>query len=346
MIKPKNLIVASVALAAVVGVVVVSENLTNKRPAAKSLKFFPTLSTSNISALLIADAADTVKLSRKGDTWFVGRPDGKSAMKALPISTSDGSASSAGAQPYPADSATVQAALEKIESMKKDVLVSENKDKQDVFEVDSVKGLFVEVWDDKGNSVGAFRIGKNGPDWSSHYVRMLGSNAVYSVGGSIRYAFFSDQKRWRDRSMIKFDKSLAQSLSVVKSGGFSLTIEKGKDSTGEIWSMTIPEKARAKKDEVVSLIDELSRLSCADWQEDTSSGRAAMGLTPPQMTIAVTMQNGNRHVVNIGEKSPTNQYWASVDGKEPIFLVPDHIVGRFDLTVDKIKEVEATVPNS
>jgi len=74
----------------------------------------------------------------------------------------------------------------------------------------------VEIKNDKGASIGALYIGKNGANWDQNFVREKGSNDVYLAGGSVRTAFFGDRKRWKDKTIVKFDKAFVKKLQIAK----------------------------------------------------------------------------------------------------------------------------------
>jgi len=223
--KGKKLLYTVSILILAILAIVVSEKLNKKAPTETSLKFFPTCTEKNISEITIKDSKDSVKVRRKGDVWVVSRFATGSVAQS-PLNTGSEQTTDANLVEFPADSASVATVLEKIVNMKKGELISENPAKQSIFEVDSSKGILVDVLDESGKSKGSFRIGKNGADWSSSYVRMVGSNAVYMVGGRVRYSFFTDLKRWRDKSIIKFDRSAAKRITLIKKGGSSLTVAK------------------------------------------------------------------------------------------------------------------------
>jgi hypothetical protein len=159
--KGNKLFLAIVILVLAVLTIIISENLSNKSPSESQKKFFPNLSESSISAITIKDSNDSVKIRRKGDIWVVDAYQSASAAPSgLPIE-GDSSKPAVSSKVYQADSASISTALEKILKMEKGVLISDNQEKQSVFEVDSAKGTLVELWDATGKIVGSFRIGKN-----------------------------------------------------------------------------------------------------------------------------------------------------------------------------------------
>ena len=338
----KKLLYAVVALVIAVLAIILGEQLNKKSPSGKSLSFFPNMTEKNISAVTITDAQGAVKVRKKGDIWVIGSAPSAQSTTSAGIG-SDTTAETAVAEiskEYGADSASIATLLEKLTSMKKGELVSENPSKQSIFEVDSANGILVEVWDETGKSKGSFKVGKNGPDWSSNYVRMVGSNQVYMVPGSIRHSFFTDHKRWRDKSIVKFDKSTVTriALNSKKSPGLALA----KADTGVSWDIVEPIKNPAKTDQVEELLNTLSRFNAADFEESQESD-TAMGFSSPELAIAVTFANGSSKNILIGSKRGDNKYRVRADGKETVFLINESEVNRLNkdsatLKADEPKE--------
>lgn len=350
--KTKNLIILGVILVVLIGIVVLSENLGSKQSSGESSTFFTGFSKDNCSAFQITDKSGTVKIRRKGDIWVVVNPEKNDAQDqkdknasviegmAENESKKDNMSGSPIYDEYPADSASVVTALEKIQNMKRDELISKNPEKQTTFEVDSAKGLLLEVWDNNKKSLGAVRIGKSGATWDSHYVRAVGSNNVYNVFGSVRYSFFTDEKRWRDKTVTKFDKSQVKKITLAKQDAEPIVIEKTIDTAGSpVWNISEPEKVKADSSAVEKMITALSGLTTAEWEESFDKSEKEMGLNPPQLQISVELENGDQKVIYKGnKKEDKSQIWVKVQNKEPIFLLYDSKFNDIDKGLADLKE--------
>jgi len=181
--KNKKLIFGTGAILLVIAIFMVTEKLNTLSPAEHKRAFFPHLEERTITSLVITEGENSVTLDRTSGSWMVS--------KTLEEQT------------YPADSASVQIAVEKIVSMRKGDLVSDNPANQPAFEVDDTNSMSVQIFTSNNNTAaGILHIGKTGPDWSSNYVRQGGTNAVYSVPGGLRYSLFCDIEKWRAREMV------------------------------------------------------------------------------------------------------------------------------------------------
>lgn len=329
----KKLLIWVSALIVVIAIIIVNETLSNRKPSEKTLKFFPTATEKSIGAVFFMDAQDTIKLRKKGDIWVVEPAvysGEKGNSKGILADNKDNSSS----KEFTADSASIASMLEKLVSMKKGDIISENKEKQAIYEVDSSKGLFTEVFDLTGKSLGAFWIGKNTPDYNGNYVRPVFSNTVYSVSGSVKYSFFTDEKRWRNKTIVRFDKAQAKKITLNKKGTL-ISLSKAAD-TGSVWNLSEPVQLPAKSDQVDELLNTLSNFNAADF-EDSVYVDSAMGFNDPEMVVTVTV-GSTQKTVTIGKvKSNANKYWVRADGKNVTFLVYDYEIQKLDKNVDGLK---------
>jgi hypothetical protein len=224
--------------------------------------------------------------------------------------------------------------------MKRSVLISENPEKQSIFEVDTVKGLFVEVFDLSGKSKGSLLIGKTGTDWNSNYVRAVGSNDVYTVDGGIRNSLFTDIVRWRDKLMMTFDKATAKNITIAKGDSSTFTLTKA--DSGKAWNIVSPIQSVAKDDQVEGILSTLSRFNATDFQ-DSLLPDSVMGFSKPTLTITIGLASGSKKI-SVGAKRTDGKSYAMVEGKPTVYLISDSDLTSLnkDLNSFKIEPVKAT----
>lgn len=338
--KGKNLLYLAIILVVAISGIILSEKLSNQKPNEKSLEFFPGLSTKNITSIFIMNAGDTIQLHRKGDIWVVSPASSQQIGKGGDVSkpaSGNVNPNPSAVREYPVDSSSITTALDKITSMKKDVMVSENPSKQALFEVDSSKGTFVEIRDASGNIAGSVVIGKSGPDWNSNYVRMFRSNTVYSVLGSVGYALFSDEKRWRDKSILRFNKATAKNIVLTKKDGTTISLAKA--DSGNSWMILSPVKDTAKADKVDDILSAMSNLNATDFEDSTVSD-STIGLSIPEVSVVVSLGNQTVKKLSIGvKKGTTSNYYVKTEGRDVKFLVPENDINRINKTVDDLKGI-------
>ncbi len=129
-----------------------------------------------IDRIAIRQAAGTVELEKGSDGWTLTSP-----------------------LRYRADQAAVAEAVGKGNHIEISSLVSNNPEKQHLFQVDST-GTLVQFFD-KGNERAAVRIGKPSSAYTDTYVRREGSNDVYLAKGIISFLFTRATKEWRDKTI-------------------------------------------------------------------------------------------------------------------------------------------------
>lgn len=319
-----------------IAALVIGTKLQHKVPSESSLKFFPASSGKDLGSILIQEGSSIITLRRKGDVWVVAQPAaGSTQQRGALLPGADTSEQTAQSHEYPVDSAAIATVIEKIESAQKDALVSENPDKQAIFEVDTLKGIKVTLADMSGKKIGTLLIGKNGTDYSCNYVRELGSNSVYMVRGSIRYAVFTDLNRWREKSILKFDKSTAKGITLAKPEGLSITLAA---DTGSTWNIIEPIKSQANADVVDGILNTLSLLNASDF-EDSAHTDEAMGFTRPACAVTISFKNGSSRNLIFGEKKDDTKYWVKVDGKEQVFLVLQSDLENINKSLDDLKVI-------
>jgi hypothetical protein len=350
--KIKNLSLLAIVLIVLVGIIIIANQLQNQKPSEKSLVFLQDFSEAACSEIVVTEANQTAKLARKGSNWVVeGGQSAPSSTATSPIvspATPMQSTEQGKSDDYPADSAVIQTAIEKIKSLKKEDLISQNPQKQVELEVDTAKGVFVQVFGDKGKFIGAFYIGKSGANWDQNFVREKGSNDVYLVGGSVHSAFFGDSKKWKDKTIVKFDKAFVKKLQIAKkdSGTVELThvtASPTDTSIKEGWVLNSPEKVKIKKDKVEDALNTMSRLQAADFETDANISADSMGFSKPDLVITATLQNGETKSVLFGKKKTSaNQYWAKTpDNAKTVFLAYDYNVTSMGQTLNSLKDVPA-----
>jgi len=363
--KTKNLVISGIILIAIIAVILLTEKLGSGKSSGKSKLFFPGFSKTNISAFKISDSKNNIKIQRKGDRWIIASTSEDKAKKQIEGKEEEGTsiiekaeekdkAAAVEKEPalnpldnFPADSASIETVLEKLGIMKKDEHISQNPEKQSLFEVDSTKGTRVEVWDSKNKLIGSFLIGKSGPDWSSHYVRTLGTDDVYSVSGSIKYSFFTDENRWRDKTVIKFDKSLAKKITITKKDtataeSSTIVLEKSLDSISvATWNITTPEKYEADSAAVAKMVNDLSNLKTSKFEENYDREDSDMGFDSPDLVVMVDLDNGDQKGFVVGKKQPDkSEKWVRANDNDVIFLMYESKFNNCTKSLEELKKKE------
>ncbi|MCL2218792.1 MAG: DUF4340 domain-containing protein [Chitinispirillia bacterium] len=179
----KKLIIGISVLVIVSAIFIIADKMTAIRPPEHRTKLFPALEERHINALVINNNGSRIRLERCPCGWKV---------------------SNAGDSLVKADSALAQIAVERIVSLKKGNVVSDNPANQSKFEITDDAASSIEIYTDTTQPpANTIIIGKSGPEWNTNYVRVKGQNEVYLMSGGLRQALFFDLERWRKKEAPK-----------------------------------------------------------------------------------------------------------------------------------------------
>jgi hypothetical protein len=238
---------------------------------------------------------------------------------------------------HPADTAAVRGILEKVRAFDRRHLRSRNPEEQKTFEVDDASGTAVRFADARGRVMAEFRLGKNGPDFRSQYLRPAGSSDVYLIPEYLRSVFDVQRPSWRERGVFAFDREKVARLAFFAEGAPPIRLEKGADGK---FHVSGPDTFALRPNVVESTLRSLATLRC-DGFPDTLPTLAGAGLTPPRSRVEIDLQDGARHALDLGGETPNAQVFARRDGDETIFLISKGRAGSLVRTADALKEAPA-----
>ncbi len=345
----KHLPLLAVILAVIIGIIIVANQLSNKRPSEQSLAWFPQFSEAGCGMISVSDQKDSVFLVHRGKDWVVanGRPSDNAAPSFL---SADTSGKVRKISEYPADSAFIQTAIDKLKALKKEDLISQNPQKQVELEVDTIQGTKVTVYNEKLAPIGTFYIGKNGADWSSNFVRMKGSDDVYLAGGSLKYSLFTDRSKWKNKIITKFDRSFVKGIEIAKRDSASIVLSLAapspKDSAARpVWNIVSPVKDSAKNSEVDKILNTLANFSASDFEENAALSPDSLGFSKPYLRVTLSFENGDKKTVLVGnEKGSEGKRWVRTPEKPATFLVYKYNIDNVDRSVNALRGIPEKKP--
>ncbi|HEY3353646.1 MAG TPA: DUF4340 domain-containing protein, partial [Polyangia bacterium] len=153
----------------------------------------PAMKAADVDELQLTQNKVTVTLKKTGEAWAL----------TAPVS-------------YPADQAGVKSALEKLETLGFDGVVTDRAEKHVDYEVTDDKG--VRVVARKGGAVLADLIlGKVAGGFTM--LRLQGKNDVWRGVGSLKYVFGKETKNWRDHEVMTFKKDDVEKVELRTAAG-------------------------------------------------------------------------------------------------------------------------------
>jgi hypothetical protein len=233
---------------------------------------------------------------------------------------------------YPADPDGVREIIEFLAAAKAERKVSENPEKQGIFEVDEATGLAVRVSGDEGAVLASFFIGKSGPDFMSTYVRPQDSNAVYLVDESLRRLFVRPSPRqWRDKAIFRLSSVDITHMRWEREGEqVALEVDAGGN-----WTLTVPSSAPAVRNEVEVLRNSVATLQADDFADGASDREA--GFDVPHAIVEFKLRDGVTHTFEVGGENDRSQRHVRRGDKETIFLVNNYRINSLLKGVDELK---------
>jgi hypothetical protein len=274
----------------------------SRKKSADVTLIFPDFDKTSATKIEVKSPTKALVLEKNEDSWLISETDG-----------------------FTADLQLVNNALDTIAGFLRDTIASKNPEKQDIFEVNSTKGVEVKVSDLNQKILAHFYIGKTGPDFFSTYLRKEGSDEVLQVG-SITATFDKDINAWRDKTVLTFFPDTVTQL-LLKTTTEEIVLEK--DEEGE-WNITQPVNAAAKKEVLTNLLRTLSALKALDFAKDYDI--SAYQLDIPQITVTVILKDQEEKRLLIGKMDEEkSQYYAKNQAKKTIFLIGKY---QFD-TINK-----------
>lgn len=152
-----------------------------------SREMLVTYDSAAVDRMEITSAGSTISLALEGGRWMIVAP-----------------------VHFRADENAATSAISRGRKIEVRGLVSNNPEKQGVFQVDS-SGTLVKVFE-HGTEKAAFRIGKPGTTFDETYVRREGEGNVLIAEGPLAYLFVKSSKDWRDRTIYKADRDKITSI--------------------------------------------------------------------------------------------------------------------------------------
>lgn len=236
------------------------------------------------------------------------------------------------AGPYPADRKQLAALLQAIREMKRDNIVSENREKQSLFGVKAGEGTEVIAYDLDGQKIVDFLVGKKGPDGLSAYIRRADADEVILQPGNLRDHLEKPLKLWRDRKVfpVKADDIVEITLWVKEE-----MIVLNRDTKGG-WFIVKPVARKADGGRIEQMLAVLNGLEAVDFADQLKPAEA--GLTTPSLRLGVRLKDRSTKMLLIGEPANEWGYYAMTGEGQSILVLQS---GIMRVLFPEVKDLEA-----
>jgi hypothetical protein len=309
--KARTTVILAVVVLALVLIAVLSNRTERSHEQLAAGPIFPELSRDAVTGIWMTAGGDTAHLIRESGRWLVA---------------TEGD--------YRADTTQVERILDQIPNLDVKHLRSRNPEMQQTFEVDDSSGTEVVFLGASGQSLAHFRMGKNGRDYRSQYVRPVDSDCVYLIPAYLKSTFDAQRATWRDRTIFTFDMERVSRVLITPAGADEIFILK---DDADNYVMTAPDSGAVKKNLIESTLRTLANLRC-DAFPDSVPSVAEAGLAPPRERIEIFMEDGAALALSIGNEVDEVRHYVKKDGDETLFLLSKGRVKNLIRTVDELKE--------
>lgn len=280
-----------------------------------------------------AVTAKLPKIKKDDVTELTVKPAGKTAVT---LKKTDGAWKLTSPLAADADKDAVDTALSKLDELTFVAVAATKQENHERLEVTEAKGVHV-IAKQGDKSLGDLWIGTYLS--GNTMVREEGETNVATVKGSMKYAFDKDLKDWRDRAVVDMKADDVKAVAFTSKNGAFKFVKEGAD-----WKQAPGEKPIENYDgsKIASLVSTLVSLRANDFAADgVTADAAGVGATPAgTVTLTTASDAGESQILlRVGEKKDSN-YYATREGKQPIFLVSEYAGERMMPGVDKFKKDE------
>jgi len=218
---PIILLVSAIAIA--IAVLVIENPMRSRVEDAGGRTFSPGFDSNRVERIEIQQLLSGAELKRDGDRWLVSEMTTPLRDQLLVREGREGLAR----RWFRADRSRVVSALGSFGGLPEGVVVSTNREKQAVYQVEAT-GLRVRLIGRDGDVIEDVIIGRNGPDLASNYLRRPDADEVYLVSRPLIGAFSPQALNWRERKLWMLKPSDITAISATTEGG-SFEATRGKD---------------------------------------------------------------------------------------------------------------------
>lgn len=224
----------------------------------------------------------------------------------------------------------MEAALVKIKFQD---MVTSRENQHALFQVNEIQATRLKAWVEDDLVADLF-IGKLADDRQHVYVRMVGSNSVYTAtgGGPLAAMARRTTDTFRSRSIFDNDVSLYDSMTVT--GSFeSYTILRTDTAS---WSVRV-ENGRIKDADPAStdaIMQALGHIRASGFENDSLQ----LDWANAPLTISTWQLDGTENIFKLMKVDDENNYWLRVDGRPHVYKVYESVFKTFDRDPDLLSK--------
>ena len=166
------------------------------------------------------------------------------------------------------------------------------------------------------------------------YVKSQNADTVFLVKGEIVALLGMGVAELRHKQLLDFDSDAVSKVG-LKHGDVNLVCQK----QGTNWRLTHPVQEQAKNGAVLSVIQQVNRLTVEAFLA-VSPTVATTGFDAPEIQLVVTLKDRTEHRLTIGKPAYDTQHYGRLQNvPNTVFLLKKEIVENLTKTVDDLRAI-------
>lgn len=291
----KRLMIPAIILVAAFVIWLFQSNYEENRISGTTIENFLELDAADINRIVIVIPGDTLKLFKEDPLWFI----------------------ESGPAPKRADMMVINNVVNAAVSLAVGNVISENPEQQSLFQVDSTGGILVGFYN-RDQFLNSVIIGKLTNDNAHTYVRVPGSDKVYTSAKVLTYTFNRDRNQWMDKTIFAMNPEMIQSIELIRPDGST----KLNPSIDGWYASKKPytDKVMTDSVKVVAFLRRLCFLRGNDFANITDKGN--INFEKPSLIIDITIPDGTQRIEfsEIIDKDPGRYYCRRADQQDTLVV--------------------------
>lgn len=191
-------------------------------------------------------------------------------------------------------------------------------------------------------SLKVLEMGDSTPTKDGYYVKLQGSNKVYTIGSYTGDRFVNTKKQIRVKTLFEGKAEDVTAIGMEKGGKVVFVAKK----SGEDWSLTAPIEGSVNTSNLGPIIDASVGTSITEFVEENPADLDKYGLKNPSYALEVETKKDGKVKLLLGKEDKQNScYYAKLDGKNDVFTVATSAFNFLDKPLKEIIDVFAYIVN-
>ncbi len=240
---------------------------------------------------------------------------------------------------FRADRSAVGKLLSEASHLEVGELISSNRAKQLVFQVDTLTGTRLDFLAGE-NRVASVVVGKMSSDFLHSYLRKTNSDNVYLAKGQFSQMANRSVHRWRDRSILAFDPKQIKEIELNTS---EQKVKLAEEDT--LWSLSrypYEESIPADGQAVQDYISTLASIKADEFPRSPEAKQ--VDFSRPQLVVRLSFADGHEErLLAVRTEKESNRYFVKTDQDRNIFILFEYNFNRLARRFEDFQPKEKTL---